>query len=254
MATDAPTPTAGKLSGKLAVITGGGRGIGLAIAWAFASEGCNLVITGREEQRLRMAAEGLRTELGPGKSATPQITAKSCDVRDAAAVERLFQQVRESYGRLDILVNNAGISQSAAPVEQTSIELWRDIIETNLTGTFLCTRFAIPLMKRGATILNMASVAARSAFPGASPYNASKAAILNFSLTVRQELKDRGIRVTALLPGATDTDMWRLVMPDAPRERMTEATDIANLALAIVTLSPRANLTELALDPMAGSL
>ncbi len=175
-------------------------------------------------------------------------------MRDNEAVARLFATVTNEFGRLDILVNNAGISQSAAPVQETSVELWRDIIDTNLTGTFLCTRAAVPLMKRGATILNIISVAARDSFAGYAPYNASKAGALSLTRTLREELKASGIRVTALMPGATDTEIWQQVMPDAPRDKMIEAESVAKLVLEAVVLSPKANLTELVLDPMAGAM
>jgi NAD(P)-dependent dehydrogenase (short-subunit alcohol dehydrogenase family) len=166
----------------------------------------------------------------------------------------MFSAVARDFGRLDILVNNAGIFQSAMPLENTPVELWRDIIETNLTGTFLCCRAAVPVMVPGATVINVASVAARDSFPGYSPYNASKSGVLGLTFTLRQELKDRGIRVTALLPGASNTEMWQQVMPDAPREKMIEVESIAALVLETVLLSPRANLTELVLDPITGAM
>jgi NAD(P)-dependent dehydrogenase (short-subunit alcohol dehydrogenase family) len=239
-----------RLQGKVAVVTGGSRGIGLAIARALLSEACSVVITGRDQQRL----EGAAAVLGRESSGSGRVLAVECDVRDNEAVTRLFATVAREFGRLDVLVNNAGISQSAVPVHETPIELWRDIIETNLTGTFLCTRAALPLMKSGATILNIVSVAARDSFAGYAPYNASKAGVLSLTRTVREELKPTGIRVTAMLPGATDTEIWQQVMPDAPREKMIEDESVASLVLEAVVLSPRANLTELQLDPAGGAL
>ena len=234
------------------VVTGGSRGIGYAIARALISEGCSVVLTARSSQALSKPADALRLECPAAGAPGPQVVAAVCDVRNAEAVERLFAQVKEQFGRLDILVNNAGISQSSTPVEDTSIELWRDIIDSNLTGTFLCTRFAVPLMQRGGTILNVLSVAAREHFPGYTPYNASKAGALGFTLTVRQELMERGIRVTALLPGGTNTDVWEQVNPDVSRDKLIEVETIARLVLEAVVLSPKANLTELVLDPIGG--
>ena len=239
-----------RLLGKVAVVTGGSRGIGLAIASALAGEACNVVISGRNQQTLEQAA----AELGRNGSRNERVLSVECDVRDNEAVARMFAIVTKEFGRLDILVNNAGISQSAAPLQETGVELWRDIIETNLTGTFLCTRAAVPLMKRGATILNIISVAARDSFAGYAPYNASKAGALSLTRTLREELKSSGIRVTALMPGATDTEIWQQVMPDAPRDKMIEAESVAKLVLEAVVLSPKANLTELVLDPMAGAM
>ncbi len=237
-----------RLVGKVAVVTGGSRGIGLAIAGALLSEGCSVLITGRNQETL----EGAVSELG--RAGRARVLPVECDVRDNEAVARVFARVVKEFGRLDILVNNAGISQSAAPLQETPVELWRDIIDTNLTGTFLCTRAAVPLMKAGATILNVISVAARDSFAGYAPYNASKAGALSLTRTLREELKPTGIRVTALLPGATDTEIWQQVMPDAPRDKMIEAESIARLVLEAVVLSPKANLTELVLDPAMGAM
>jgi len=239
-----------RLVGKVAVVTGGSRGIGLAVAGALVSEGCGVLIAGRNQQALQHAA----AELERQSAGTGRVHAIECNVRDNEAVARMFATVAREFGRLDILVNNAGISQSATPVQETSVELWRDIIETNLTGTFLCTRAAVPLMKPGGTILNIISVAARESFAGYAPYNASKAGALSLTQTLREELKPTGIRVTAILPGATDTEIWQQVMPDAPRDKMIEAESIAKLVLEAVVLSPKANLTELVLDPMTGPM
>ena len=244
------SPRGARLSGKVAVVTGGSRGIGLAIARALASEACNVVISGRSQEKLEQAAARVRE----GNSGNGRILPCVCDVRNFESVERLFAIVAAEFGLLDILVNNAGISQSATPVEKTDVSLWRDIIDTNLTGTFLCTRTALPLIKRGGTILNVISVAARDSFAGYAPYNASKAGALSFTQTLRQELMERGIRVTALVPGAINTDIWQQVMPDAPREKMMEAESVASLVLEAVVLSPKANLTELVLDPIEGAL
>ncbi len=243
-------PRGARLSGKVALVTGGNRGIGLAIARALASEACNLIISGRNQETLEQAAANLRQHVPGSARVLPWV----CDVRDLASVERMFATVAREFERLDILVNNAGISQSAAPVEKTDVALWRDIIDTNLTGTFLCTRSALPLMTRGGTIVNISSVAARDSFAGYAAYNASKAGALSLTRTLREELKSTGIRVTALLPGAIDTDIWQQVMPDAPRDKMMEAESVAALVLETVLLSPKANLTELVLDRMGGAL
>ncbi len=239
-----------RLLGKVAVVTGGSRGIGLAIASALLAEGCSVLITGRNQQML----EHVATKLGREASGSGRALAVECDIRDNEAVARMFATVAKEFGRLDILVNNAGISQSATPVQETGIELWRDIIDTNLTGTFLCSRAAVPLMQSGATILNIISVAARESFAGYAPYNASKAGALSLTRTLREELKSAGIRVTAVLPGATDTEIWQQVMPDAPRDKMIEAESVAKLVLEAVVLSSKANLTELVLDPMTGAI
>ena len=247
--TKAP-PRGTRLSGKVAVITGGNRGIGLAIAQALVSEASHVVISGRSQETVEAGARKLLSHASGDAHILPLV----CDVRDHEAVERMFTNVAEEFGHLDILVNNAGVSQSATPIEKTDVQLWRDIVDTNLTGTFYCTRSALPLMARGGTIVNIISVAARESFAGYAPYNASKAGALSFTQTLRHELMERGIRVTALLPGAIDTDIWQQVDPTASREKMMEVESVAALVLETVVLSPKANLSELVLDPIGGAL
>src|SRR5271165_542790 len=149
-----PGSCSGRLAGKVAVITGGSKGIGYAVAGALAAEGCNVVISARDRKALSASAQQLRDAAG----AEAEVVPITCDVRDADSVEKLFAAVREHFGRIDILFNNAGISQPATPLEHTSLELWRDLIESNLTSLFLCTRAALPLMKAGATIINNLSL------------------------------------------------------------------------------------------------
>ena len=243
-------PGGRRLFGEVAVVTGASRGIGLAIAKTLASEACSVVISGRSQQTIEEAAAAVRR----ARSGDERIVPLVCEVRDAHAVEQMFTMVREQFGRLDILVNNAGLSQPMLPIEEISIELWRELLDTNLTGMFLCTKFALPLMQRGATIVNTLSAASKTGFPSFAAYNSSKFGALGFTLTLREELKQRGIRVTALIPGATDTDIWKQLWPDAPRDKMMDAKSIASLVLEAVVLSPGANLTELVLDPIGGAL
>jgi NAD(P)-dependent dehydrogenase (short-subunit alcohol dehydrogenase family) len=251
-------PSSARLLGKLAVVTGGSRGIGYAVARTLAAEGCRVVITGRDAAKLAKSTAELRRLLpkqtpAHGKGGA-QIVAEICDVRDPDSVASLFATVKRRFGRLDVLVNNAGTAQPAVSIEQTSLEVWRDVIDTNLTGLFLCTRAALPLMQSGATIINNLSVAARTVFPNFAAYNASKHGALGFTLSLRDELIPRGIRVVALMPGATDTDLWQQFWPDAPRERMVNVESVAQAALYAVLLPPNANLSEVVLAPTGGAL
>ncbi len=221
-------------------------------------EGCSLVITGRDSSKLSKSAAELRRVL-PRKShahnnGDAQVVAQVCDVRDPDSVASLFAMVKQRFGKIDVLVNNAGTAQPAVSIEQTSLEVWRDAIDTNLTGLFLCTRAALPLMRPGATIINNLSVAARTVFPNFAAYNASKHGALGFTLSLRDELIPRGIRVVALMPGATDTDLWQQFWPDAPRERMIDVESVAQAALYAVLLPPNANLSEIVLAPTGGAL
>lgn len=234
-------------------MTGGNRGLGLAIAQALVAEGCSVLITGRDNATLAKAKKKLEAIL-KGLEPRPEILAEQCDVRDADSVERVFAVAKNRWRRLDILINNAGTLQTLHSVEETPLELWRSIIDTNLTGMFLCIRSAVPLMGRGATIVNNLSVAAKQIFPKIAAYNASKHGALGLTLTLREELIPRGIRVTALMPGAADTEIWNQCWPDAPREKMMSPESVAQGVLYAVLLPPNADLQELVLLPMVGTL
>ena len=236
-----------KTGHKVAVITGGGTGIGLAIARLFAESGYSVVITGRDAKRLKRAANDISTKNG-------QVTAIACDVRDPAAVEKLFQEISKRHSTLDVLVNNAGVSHALAPVDQLSVETWKDVVDTNLTGMFLVTRAALPLMRAGGTIVNNLSVAAIQPFAGMSAYNASKYGALGFTHALREDLRKRGIRVLALLPGATDTDIWSQFWPDAPREKMISSETVAQAVLHAVSAPANTAIEEIRIGPAAGVL
>ncbi|HTV66480.1 MAG TPA: SDR family oxidoreductase [Bryocella sp.] len=241
-----------RLTGKVALITGASRGIGFAIARALALEGCDIILTARDPANLTKAAAHLRTEVKNNS----KIVAMACDVRAPESVGRLFAVVKRRFGKLDILINNAGISQPPTPLEQTSLELWRNQIDTNLTSLFLCTRAALPLMQRGATIVNTISAAAKQVFPNYYGYTAAKTGALGFTLSLRAELVPRGIRVTALIPGATVTDIWQQITPDgkAPFHHMIQPENIAQAVLYAVLLPPEATLSEVVITPALGSV
>lgn len=220
----------GKKNGqeKAAVITGGGSGIGLAIARLFVQSGYSVVITGRDAKRLQSASATISSD-------KKKVICIPCDVRDPASVTKLFREVSKHHSTIDVLINNAGVSHALAPVDQLPVEIWREVIDTNLTGTFLVTRSALPLMRAGGTIVNNLSVAAVQPFSGFSAYNASKFGALGFTHALREELRKRGIRVLALLPGATDTEIWSQFWPDAPREKMISAETVAQAVLHAVS-------------------
>jgi 3-oxoacyl-[acyl-carrier protein] reductase len=232
---------------KVAVITGGGSGIGLAMARIFAANGYSVVITGRDAKRLQKAAATISAD-------KKQVTGIPCDVRDPASVERLFRQVSKHHSTIDVLINNAGVAHSLAPVDQMSVETWKDVIDTNLTGTFLVTRAALPLMRAGGTIVNNLSVAAVQPFAGMAAYNASKFGALGFTHALREDLRKRGIRVVALLPGATDTEIWSQFWPDAPKEKMISAEAVAQAVLHAVSAPANTAIEEIRIGPAAGVL
>jgi len=235
------------LKGKTALITGATQGIGLAIARALASEGCSLVVCARDQSRLKK----VKAELSRNKI---RVIAAECDVRDEHSVREMFTAVRRQVPRLDILINNAGIAHASRPARELSIDDWNDVISTNLTGMFLVTQAALPLMKRGAVIVNNLSIAAKRVFAGSSAYNASKHGALGFTNTLREELREQGIRVIALLPGATNTGMWETLWPDAPREKMISPETVARALVDALKLPPNAAVEELIIMPTAGTL
>jgi NADP-dependent 3-hydroxy acid dehydrogenase YdfG len=232
---------------KVAVITGGGSGIGMAIARVFTASGYCVVITGRDAKRLQKAAQTISVD-------KQQVISISCDVRNPASVEKLFQKVRKEHATIDVLVNNAGVAHSLAPVDQLSVETWKEVIDTNLTGTFLVTRMALPLMRAGGTIVNNLSVAALQPFAGMAAYNASKFGALGFTHALREDLRKRRIRVLALLPGATNTEIWSQFWPEAPKENMISAETVAQAVLHAVSAPANTAIEEIRIGPVAGVL
>ena len=187
----------GFLDGKVAVVTGGNRGIGRGISQALRAEGATVCLTARHQAD----AERTAGELGGGARGY------ACDVRHEDQVARLFGRVTSDAGGVDILVNNAGVGVFG-PLADMKPEDWRAVIETNLNGPFYCCREAIPQMKRrgGGYIFNIASLAGKNAFPNGTAYNASKFGLVGFSEALMQEIRHDGIRVSYLMPGSVATD------------------------------------------------
>ena len=192
-----------KLDGQVAVITGAGRGIGRAIALAYAREGAKLALAARSESELRETASAV-SELGA------EAIAVRTDVTDQEDTERLAQRVVEQFGRIDVLVNNAGISGPIGPMEGNDIADWVNTINVNLTGTFLVCRAVIPVMlgQAGGKIINLSGAGATNAWSNMSAYCSSKAAVVRLTEVLAQELDGKGITVNALGPGSVHTSMW----------------------------------------------
>ncbi|MGE5053211.1 MAG: SDR family oxidoreductase [Acidobacteriota bacterium] len=235
------------LQNRTALITGSTRGIGLAIARKFAQQGCNLIITGRDEKSLQQVSrELLRLK--------NRVLALPCDVRDAHSVDALFRSIRREFSGLQILVNNAGIAHRNLPIHQLPFQTWKDVFSTNVDGTFLVTQAALAMMRKGATIVNNLSIAATRVFAGSAAYNASKHATRGFTNTLREELRPRGIRVIGLEAGATDTEIWKTLWPQAPRRKMMSPETVAEAVLAAVLLPPSATMETIEILPSAGTL
>lgn len=186
------------LNGKTALITGGGRGIGRAIALAFAREGARIAVAARTTAQVEQVA----SEIGNGAIALV------CDVADSQSVARMFSDLRERLGDADILVNNAGIAESAT-LANTTDELWHRHLSINLSGTFYCTRAALPAMlKKGwGRVINIASIAGKTGAPYIAAYSASKHGVMGLTRSIALEVGASGITVNAICPGYVDTDM-----------------------------------------------
>ena len=190
----------GFLDGKVAVVTGGNRGIGRGIVEALVREGARVALTARAADVAAAAARAV----GGGSLGV------ACDVRSYEAVRALFREVERVAGGVDILVNNAGIGLFA-PVADLAPDDWRAVIETNLNGVYYCCHEAIPLMRKrgGGYIFNLSSLAGVNAFPSAGAYNASKFGLNGFSEALMQEVRYDGIRVSYLMPGSVATEFGR---------------------------------------------
>ena len=197
------SPSTSSLRGKVAIVTGGSRGIGLATSARLLAEGASVAITGLDESRLDDAR---RTLSGAGR-AQPRLLALRADMQQKADVERMIGATIEQFGGLDILVNNAGVGAFAA-VADTTDEQWHRILDTNLTGVFYACRAAIPAMRArgGGWIINVSSLAGKNAFTGGGAYCASKAALNAFSEVLMQEVRYDGIRVSYVMPGSVATE------------------------------------------------
>ncbi len=191
-----------QFTGKSAVVTGGSRGIGYAIAAALLARGAHVLITGTVEATLRAAAERL-ARMAVGGARIDQIPA---DVRDQTQVDAAIARAVQAFGGLDILINNAGVGVFK-PVAETGADEWRRVVDTNLTGVFHCCHAALPHLRArgGGWIINISSLASKNPFPGGAAYSATKAALNAFSEALMQEVRYDGIRVSYVLPGSVHT-------------------------------------------------
>ncbi len=239
-----------KLQNRIALITGGGRGIGRAIALAFASEGAEVALAARTAEQVAQVASEL------GAQFSRKAIAIACDVSKVASVEQMFDTFNSAFGRSpDILVNNAGIAESAL-LTRTDDELWRRLQGINLDGTFYCMRAALPqMMERGwGRIINIASIAGKTGAPYIAAYSASKHGVLGLTRSASQEVAKNGITVNAICPGYVDTEMTTRGIENitqktsltkeqvldsikkmSPQNRLVTAEEVAALALLLAS-------------------
>lgn len=227
-----------KLTGKVAVITGGNSGIGLATAKRFAEEGAHVIITGRNRETLDAAVQ----DIGPGAVGVRSDTSNLGDIDD------LFRQVNALHGHIDILFANAGVG-TFVPIEATDEATFDTMMNINVKGLYFTVQKALPLFRDGGTIVLNSSVASQMGFATTSVYSATKAAVRSLARTLSTELLERNIRVNAVAPGPIETPLFnRLGLPNdavgptkegftnhVPMKRMGQVNEIANVALFLAS-------------------
>jgi len=220
-----------KLTNQTALVTGGGRGIGAAIARRLAGLGATVIICGRTADHIQKTASQIRSEGG-------RCELQVCDVADWNSVAALAARIQTTFGRLDILVNNAGIGGFGGPLHTMPAENWDAVINTNLRGAFYTIRAFAPMMiaGRGGHIINISSIAGKNALPNGAAYAASKWGLNGLSYSVAEELRGHNIRVSVICPGSTHTELSPHEGKD-PR-KMLQPDDVAHTVAMLVTQSP----------------
>ncbi len=213
---------------QTAIVTGGARGIGLGIARRLADEGCRVALWDRDFEGLAQRAEGFAPSL-----------AETVDVADYASVERAFAATERALGHVDILVNNAGINGRVMPTWEYPLDEWTRVLAVDLDGVFHCCRVAVPSMRRRGygRIVNVASIAGKEGNPGIAAYASAKAGVIGFTKSLARERVDCGVRVNAIAPAITETDLFREMTPEhiaagkakIPMKRPVQVHEIAAL-------------------------
>ena len=238
------------MSGRVVVVTGAGRGIGAAVAEAFGRLGDHVVAASRTAAELEGVAATVRSVGG-------EATTVATDVRVEADVARLIDVAVDVAGgiagRIDVVVCAAGVAR-VAPFLELSLADWEETVGSNLTGTFLTCRAAVPHMEAGGRLVVVSSIAGRSSFPEWSAYSAAKFGVLGFAEAIRAELRPRKIRVTAVIPGAVDTPLWDRVPGEWSRDSMLQPADVARAIVRLVEDPDYLSTDEVALGHIAGAL
>jgi NAD(P)-dependent dehydrogenase (short-subunit alcohol dehydrogenase family) len=238
------------LSGKTALVTGASKGIGRAIALAFGEAGANVVATARTESEIESVASAVE---GFGSRSLGVIA----DLGVEADVDRLAAAAEAEFGGVDILVNNAAIIHGRIPVVDFDRQLWRDVMDVNITGAFLLTQALLPgMIARGSgKVINISSIGGRKGGYGRSAYRISKTAMISFTESLAAEVYEHGISVNAICPGGTDTEGFRAAFNTTGRAespRLMESSEIADVAMFLATDASSA-VTGTAIDSFGGS-
>jgi NAD(P)-dependent dehydrogenase (short-subunit alcohol dehydrogenase family) len=231
------------LKGKVVVVVGGSRGIGFAIAEAVVSAGATVAIMARDAGRLRLA----------GRALGGALTLRA-DVTQEMQTVRAFRVIAGHFGRVDALVNSAG-TFTYRPFEDTTAKDWNLNLKANLTSVFLATRAALPLLveSRG-QVVNILSISSRHAFAQCSAYTAAKFGALGLTRVLAEELRPKGIRVSAVLPGATNTRLVRAFGFPVDPDRLVQPEDVAQAVLAVLLAPRHATIAEIVVTPSGGSV
>ena len=228
-----------RLAGKVAIVTGAGRGIGRAISVALGQEAATVVLAARSIQKLQETADRVTEAGGKSKIVVTELT-------DEESIKNLVRATGEEFGRLDVLVNNAGVTHSAK-LEQTSTEDWQRCISINARAPFILCRECLALLRKSQAgfIINIASVVGVKGYPLQSAYTSSKHALRGMTMSLAEELRGSSVRVHLICPGGVDTDMVERVRPDIPKDELIKPEEIAELVVYLVTHKGNAVVDEL---------
>ena len=221
------------LSGQVALVTGGGTGIGKAIAQAMHKEGAKIIIVGRKEEILKEA----QAELGS------DVEMMTCDVTQEGQVKKVYENIMSNHGKIDILINNAGMAAKAKSYEM-SYDLWKKVVDVNLNGAFLCAREAMKIMvnQKSGRIINIGSISGQMSRPENAPYTATKFAIEGLTRALALDGRDHGIAVSVIHPGNAATNIWKGREEISEREGLIPLEDLGKLAVTMLTMSPNVNI------------
>ena len=230
------------IENKIAVVTGGTKGIGRAIAEGLLKKGANVFICARDKYELKRALEQL--------SALGKVDGEICDVRSEAQVEMMLAECERIFGGVDVLVNNAGIGIIGKTVEEMSAEEFEQTLQTNLFGVFYTCHHAIPMMKRrgGGYIINISSLAGQNAHPKMAAYNASKFGLNGFTEALMQEVRADNIKVTAICPGSVNT-YFGGDEPSEDKAWQIQPEDIAEVVIDLLNFNERALPSKIEIRP-----
>lgn len=235
----------GQLMDRIAVITGASTGIGKGIAVAYAAEGAKVVLASRSREKLEAVAGEIQSAHGTALVVPTNVTLEE----DAM---NLFRHTLEAFGRVDILVNSAGIT-SRTPTDELSLEAWRNVLDVNLNGAFLCSREALKIMKRqrSGRIINIGSISAKVPRPNSAPYTTSKFALEGLTRSLALDARDHGIAVCILHPGNTATPLWHGREAQAHQEGIMSPNNLARVAVTIAALPQDMNMLESIVLPVS---